>query len=421
MKIFIGLTDIAGYCSSLKRGFDEIGVESIFVSLYRHPFQYRRDDDNEPILKAMYRLQENRDRSTSIVALMYNSLLLVLRFCLFIKVLISCDVFLFCFMDSFFDYHELPVLKLFRKKIIYLFLGSDSRPLYINGKFLDLPVEELIDRTSIQKQKISKIEKYADIIINHPPSAHYHERRFVQFMRLGFPLSCPEIKEVKPQATRRIPRILHAPSVAKGKGTDRIVAALEILRSKGHCFEYVEIQGKPNSVVIDELSRCDFVVDELYSDAVMAGFAAEAAFFGKPAIVGGYVTDRDLGDLPDGLLPPVHRCLPEQIEDAIDKLLTDVPYRQDLGRRAQEFVKQTWSSREVAERYLRIIQGSAPPDWSYDPAEIRYLHGWGLTELQARTLVHRYLDAGGVSALHLADKPRLVERFREFSCEQGCT
>src|SRR3990170_1211052 len=64
-----------------------------------------------------------------------------------------------------------------------------------------------------------------------------------------------------------------------------ILKFIKKMQLKGHSIELIEIIRKTNAEVLDELSRCDFIIDELYSDAAMAGFATEAAFFGKPAIV----------------------------------------------------------------------------------------------------------------------------------------
>ena len=40
--------------------------------------------------------------------------------------------------------------------------------------------------------------------------------------------------------------------------------------------------------ILAELARCDFVIDQLYSDYPLPGLATEAAWFGKPTVVGGY-------------------------------------------------------------------------------------------------------------------------------------
>lgn len=44
MKIFIGLTEIAGYYSNLKKGFEELEIPATFVDLEYHPFKYDSHD-----------------------------------------------------------------------------------------------------------------------------------------------------------------------------------------------------------------------------------------------------------------------------------------------------------------------------------------------------------------------------------------
>jgi hypothetical protein len=414
-KIFIGLEEIAGYNTQLKSGFDQLGIQSTFVSLKSHKFRYE-ECNRQDNLSNLLRLMHDKASSGFLVGRLWNLakyyLLLPL---LFIRVMFAFDVFILGFMNTFFWYYELPILKMFGKKIIYVFFGSDSRPPYINRRCLEVATIKNVMSVRKQKAAIRKIERYADVIISHPPSSHLHERKFISFMRIGFPSASRVAACNSNQLNSHPLRILHAPSHVQGKGTDTIRSAMGSLKGKGYIFEYVEIIDKPNASVLDELMRCDFVVDELYSDAVMAGFATEAAFFGKPAVVGGYANSADFGSLPEESMPPVHRCYPDGIEAAIEKLIVDESYRKDLGLRAKQFVNHNWSACSVAERYMRMIEGEIPEDWYHDPRDIRYLHGWGLQESQARKLVRSVIDFGGIDALQIADKPDLVQRFYRFA------
>jgi glycosyltransferase involved in cell wall biosynthesis len=414
-KIFIGLEEIAGYNSRLKLGFDQLGVQSTFVSLKSHKFKYEACDNRDKLISVLRLINDKRSIGFVVFRIWNHILYYLLLPLLFLRAMFEYDVFILGFMNTFFRYYELPILKIFGKKIIYVFFGSDSRPPYINKRNLEsFPIKN-IRMVCKQKAAIRKIERYADIIINHPPSSHLHERKFIPFMRIGFPSYCDVAGCNSDQLHNSTMRILHAPSHMEGKGTAKIRTAMASLKGKGYIFEYVEIIDKPNALVIDELMRCDFVVDELYSDAVMAGFATEAAFFGKPAVVGGYATLADFGILPEESMPPVHHCHPDDIEAAIEKLIVDESYRKDLGLRAKQFVNQNWSARSVAERYMRIIDGEIPEDWFHDPRDIRYLHGWGLQENQARKLVRSVIEYGGIDALQLADKPDLAQRFYRFA------
>jgi hypothetical protein len=164
--------------------------------------------------------------------------------------------------------------------------------------------------------------------------------------------------------------------------------------------------------------RCDFVIDELYSDTRMAGLATEAAFFGKPAVVGGYARDGDLaipGAYPASQFPPVQFCHPDDLESAIRKLITDVPYRLELGRAAQDYVARHWTPEQVAERFVALIRNEIPDAWMFDPRDIRYLSGVGMPEAVARAGVHRFIDMLGLPALCLSDKPEMERALLAFA------
>lgn len=420
-RVFIGFYEIAGYNGSLKWGFDELGVDAHFFNLNAHLFNYNGAEVDNRFIRLIKFIDGKASTGVSAMRLFWTLGYRICTALLGLWALPRYDTFIFSFGMSFLRYYDLPVLRFFNKQVIFVYLGSDSRPPYLNRKNYDNSLALIIRQSQSMKRDIKTVEKYADYIINHPPTGHFHERKFVQFMKIGIPTCFKGGEEHTAfTADTGIIRILHAPS-HEGKGTDRIRTAIAALEHKGHRIEYVEIINRPNAEVLLELSRCDFVVDELYSDAIMARFAAEAAYFSKPAIVGGYAEEYDFGTVTAEEMPPVHRCLPEDIEAAIEKLICDVPYRLALGESAREFLNHYWSPCAVAARFLRLISNDIPDDWLYDPRNIRYLHGWGLTDKQARTLVRRYMEAGGDTALQLDDKPRLVERFREFSCGQGYT
>jgi hypothetical protein len=418
-RVFIGLCEIAGYNSALKLGFDEIGVDSTFIELNSHQFKFRNCQLDNAWIRLIKFFGDRRvatTRKNLIRKIFWILCQQATTIPLFIWALFRFDVFVFGFGESFFRLWDLPLLRLLGKRIICIFYGSESRPPYINGKYADLSPEELAKLTEEFKRRVVRIEKYAHFIINHPPTGHFHEKPFVQYMAVGIPaaLEIP-FKGIREHDPARPVRILHAPSHTTCKGTDRIRTAIESLKEKGYAIEYVEVMNQPNAVVIRELQECDFVVDELYSDAVMAGFATEAAFCGKPAVVGGYVRLDDLGGLGPEEIPPVFHCHPDKVEGAIEKLISDPEERLRLGESARQFVLTRWTARSVAERYVHLIADDVPADWYFDPREITYLHGWGMRDAEVQGLIQELLDRCGTDALQLRDKPVLQERFVSFA------
>jgi len=425
MKIFIGLRELSGYYHNLKRGFDTLGIESVFVNLSGHPYQYGTDA-NPAWINGLNRMAQRigtRFFSNWALRILWVGFFQnLLSLFLFLWALIKFDAFIFGSNSTFFFFLDLPILKFFKKKIIYVFHGSEARPVYLNGYVIQNERAKTIwlgiILARIQKMIISIIDRYADCSINIPPQAYFHTRPFVSWLMVGVPHYVGEATgpnfETR-EANQSSVRILHAPSKPGPKGTAVIRQAIQSLREKGYAIDFVEITGRPNREVLEELQRCDFVVDELYSDTPMAVFATEAAFAGKPTVVGGYYSKDIRKDVPAQCIPPSLFCHPDDLEPSIEKMITDMTYRVELGRRAYEFVISHWSAEKVAARYLALIDGDIPEDWYYDPYRIRYLHGCGLSEDKAKQVIKAFINAAGPNALCLRDKPELVRLFTEFA------
>jgi hypothetical protein len=167
--------------------------------------------------------------------------------------------------------------------------------------------------------------------------------------------------------------------------------------------------------VLAAIRHCDFVVDELFSDTTMASFATEAAGFGKPAIVGLHGLDLLQQWTTAELLPPAVLCQADDVESAIEMLISDPPRRDEAGRSARQFVEAHWSAEAVARRFVRLCEGTVPESWYFDPAKVPYVYGWGLSGAQARARVAAIIGVGGIAALQLQDKPDVERAFVEFA------
>ena len=423
-RIFIGLRELSGYYHHLKKGFDTLGLESVFVNLSGHPYQYGTDD-NPPMINIINRIAQkigshfNGNWVTRVIWVVF--LQNIISLFLLPWALFRFDVFIFASNSTFFFFIDLPILKLFGKKVIYVFHGSEARPVYLNGYVIKndslsfILVGIVVAR--IQKIMISVIDRFADYVINIPPQAYFHSRPFISWWMIGVPHDVKDTNHISPSRKflSASIRILHAPSKPEPKGTPVIRQAVQSLKQKGHSIDYVEITGRPNSEVLQELAKCDFIVDEIYSDTPMAVFATEAAFAGKPAVVGSYYVNQIKDDLPTDNMPPSMFCHPDLLEASMEKLIVDHQFREELGKKAQEFVITNWSAKKVAQHYLMLIDGNLPREWLYDPHNIRYLHGCGLSEAKAKKIIASFLKTGGRKSLCLSDKPELEEFFVQFS------
>lgn len=427
-RIFIGLQEIAGYYHNLKKGFEAINIPTMQVDITRNQFAYGTEEGEVRPKGRLYTLRDNatnpflRRTLTRLIGMLQQ----LRKIPLFFYSLFKFNVFIFGFHSTFLRYWELPLLKLLGKKIIYVYHGCDSRPPYLSGYAMapsrGFSVRDCVKATRDLKRRIGRVERYADLIINHPSQAHLHERRFVQTLCLGLPYSMDHARTHENGINRsaegtRGCRVLHAPSFSEAKGSIPIGATVGELQSEGISIDYIKIMGRPNYEVLREIEQCDFVIDQLYSDTPMAGFATEAAFLGKPAVVGGYYSSQIEKDIPKKFIPPSLYCHPDRIKDAIRKLATDEVFRRELGAKARQFVEENWSAEKVASRYLQLLDGEIPDDWWFHPGNIGYLHGCGFQEEKVKLCLRDLMEYGGRAALQLSDKPELEQSLVAFASD----
>jgi hypothetical protein len=237
---------------------------------------------------------------------------------------------------------------------------------------------------------------------------------YVPFLRIGVP-SLELDTPVPPE--RPVPRVLHAPSDPIAKGTSQIRAAIAAINESGPRVEYSELVGLSHESVVAHLRTADIVVDQLYSDQPMPGFATEAASLGKPVVIGGYDWDALRTETGTGMWPPTIQIHPDEIERTIRALAADEELRTRHGLRAQEFIRRNWLPREVARRFLTLASGEVPKYWLFAPCDGAAVHGYGMPSAISRSVVAALIAEEGVDALGLGDCPELEERIAARASE----
>ena len=276
-RIFIGLTEIAGYYSSLHKGLNEIGLKCDLYNQFINPFKYQFQ--NNSIFQSVYNYLapkiENSTDHSKIRRLTIHILLFINTFILFIFCIFKYNVFIFGFKSSFFPqfgFIDLKILVALKKKVICVFNGSDVRPPYMDGFMLSENIKhsgsEIIRLAKKQKMDLQKIERYSDIRIIHPPTAHFANKKFVSFLHLGIPMFVNSVIPLEKKSDSDQTIILHSPSNLTGKGTHAIRKAIIDLKEKGYNIKYIEISKQPNAVVLETLKKCDFVIDQIYRIAI---------------------------------------------------------------------------------------------------------------------------------------------------------
>ena len=147
----------------------------------------------------------------------------------------------------------------------------------------------------------------------------------------------------------------------------------------------------------------------------MATLAAEAAYCGKPTIVGGYGFEELKKWIDREFWPPTILCTPQKFKFTLKAFIENPKLGKDIGIKAQNFVQTKWSAKEVANRYLKVLCEDQPSDSCYfDPMKLSYLHGAGLNEKELKRRVKLLLDNGSIKAFGLNHNPNLEKKYYQL-------
>lgn len=261
----------------------------------------------------------------------------------FLTCLFKYDLFHFYFGKSFLPYNlDLPILKLFGKKIIFSYVGSDIRlstvetdrnpyhELYKVSRWhpnLDRRKRWMMRWQSLWMDRCLATRNLYQYALQVIPA-----RKIVRSIWANTTM---DLSEYQPEYTAKaIPTIIHAPSNPAIKGTAYIEKAIEALRAEGYQFEYRMLQKVPNA----EARRiyreeADIIIDQLLNGG-FGMLAMEGMCYGKP--VCGYVLDEIRAQLPD---LPVVQCTIDTIKDQLAWLITHPEERIRLGKAGRTFAE----------------------------------------------------------------------------------
>lgn len=425
MRIFIGTTEIAGMYRSLAKALRALGHEVTFLPYEPNPFGYGGEDGGwliDSIRALRGRLQAARARglTNSCRRVVYRLLIRISEYALLLWATWHCEAFIFGFHQSLLpNLADLPWLRWWGRTVWMQSNGSDVRPPYIDAaacRRSPAPTEAAVRKATTRcRRRVLRAERWATGSIDIPMQGLQRTRPFINWLKIGIvatPSWFPPCY-TPPTPSEKV-RLLHCPSFPAGKGSVElramVTALARELRPRGIEIEYVELTGRPNSEILEALLNTDIVLDQLYADYGMAGFAIEAAWFGRPVVVGGYAADLWRRLLPEAELPPTHYVRPEDFQAEVRRLITDSAMRLESGRRHRQFMDTAWAPAAVAERYLRLLRNDIPSDWWIDVDDALSPFGWGFPQPLLVEYVTRYIQSGGTAALGLDHVPERERR-----------
>ena len=191
LRVFVGPVEISGIAGALVGGLRALQVDAEAVFGFDHPFNYG-DRASSWLVSVWQRIGVARSATTRDNLIRKILLVAAHKFWGFIvlfKAISRFDAFIFIFGQTITDTaFELWLLKRLGKKIIFVYVGSDSRPPYMDGSLFPGGVCDYLPSPAILHSKVKRCkrklrlhERYANYLVNSPATAHFHERPYINW------------------------------------------------------------------------------------------------------------------------------------------------------------------------------------------------------------------------------------------------
>jgi len=281
----------------------------------------------------------------------------------FIFAILNYDFFHFYFGKSLLPLNlDLPILKLFGKKILMDYLGSDIRIISLEQKrnpyyHLRSPKHALDRHEWIKKLRMRWQSLWFDrclaarFLYAHALTS-IPKRKIVNHLWINTSM---DLSGYHPTfVTKNIPVIVHAPTNFKTKGTPYVEKAIEELKKEGYQFEYRMFHKVPNTQVIEFIEKeADIVIDQLISGG-FGTLAMEAMCFGKP--VCGFVLEEVREMIPD---LPIVQCTIDTIKEKLAWLIENPDERVKSGKAGWAFAQAHYdrdkNNQELWALYMEML------------------------------------------------------------------
>lgn len=339
-RIFIGISNTAGYGSRLLKGFINNGIEAdLYLAGGEHPFKFNISHSYK--IKHFPNIWINR---------LYKRYFLL-------KCLFKYKAFIFFSGDSLLhNFKDFKYYRFFRKRTMMVFLGCDLQQPELTFKE-GIPfsachncLQEYKDFVGcVPEQKIirtKKVEKVIDHIVSHIAFSDVLERNYINIIQ---PINPEDFPEFTGHTENKIPVLLHAPSNYGYKGSKYLVEAIEKLKEEFE-FEFKLISNINLSTLYEEISKADLVIDQLIQ-GWYGMLPLEAMMFEKPVIC--YLRDDVVKSLPGEC--PVVNANPETIYSVLKTMLENRSTWKDIGRKGREYVIKYHDAKSVAKHYSELL------------------------------------------------------------------
>lgn len=337
-KVFLGLENTAGIFTSLKKGFEQIGIQSDFYSLNEHIFGYKTD---------------------KIIKYSENSFLRKLqKFFLIIKLLLKYDYFIFDSSGSLFpEFKDVKLFRKFGKRTMVIFTGCDIRLPEKVEQYKWNPCRDCTDdyknfvgcRLNSKPAKINNIEINFDILVSAEEAAGSLNKKYYPTL---FPVDISKFSFTGSNPGK-ILKIIHAPSNEEYKGTKYILRTVEQLKKEFE-FDFRVVSDIKAEDLYREIKNSDLVIDQM-----LVGFygllSIESMAMGKPVVC--YIREDIIRNSPADM--PVFNANPDTLYDVLKKILDNPELLNSAGEKSRIYAEKYHDAKLIASNYYSLLKGQA--------------------------------------------------------------
>tara|TARA_B100000212_G_scaffold45845_1_gene29597 strand:- start:13860 stop:14933 length:1074 start_codon:yes stop_codon:yes gene_type:complete len=259
---------------------------------------------------------------------------------------------------------DLPFLKLFGKKVIFHYYGSEVRLLKLSksiNPFFSLLGKDEKHKSFLDLKKILKL-KWHSLWVNAalaPRDTNY----FVSYCyskSVEGSLWCGNIfvsdiekqfSEFKDQ--KSIPTIIHCPTNRATKGSDYVKKTIDKLLQDGYKFKYIEKEKIEREKLLQIIyEEVDIVLDQFLVGS-FGNLALETLALGKVSV--SYLNETLCKDFSDDC--PIVSASVESLYDVLSELIPNQARRVEISKLGKVYIKANLDKQEIMRRLNQIYVG----------------------------------------------------------------
>lgn len=335
MKILHSPINIAGQLTAISRAQRKLGYVSDVMVFNQNDFEYECDinlktcQERWKIIRA-YKILAN-----------------------FLKCLVKYDVFHFHYGRTLLPYKlDLPILRLFGKKIVMQYWGTDVIQFDIAAKrtlFNQEQMSEIFhEQNDDQKRKeIAKMEKMVDVTVVGDKELTYYSPKSKSILKA---IDLEKIPFIGLDLKSHTFKIVHAPSNRGVKGTDQIIKTIENLKKEGLKLDFTLVEGKSNEGAMQIYQNADLIIDDILQGPYGI-LCMEAMALGKPVMC--HIGPLLVPNYP-GL--PIINVNPDNLGQKIKEVMASSSLREKLSHEGREYMEANHDIMKTAQKFIDLYK-----------------------------------------------------------------